>query len=47
MSAICARLRFVNLGWQYTGTDKPMTLTNGYGDWNESFATYREGSALH
>ncbi|HEX4687749.1 MAG TPA: Ig-like domain-containing protein [Nocardioides sp.] len=32
---------------QYTGTDKPMTLTNGYGDWNESFATYRQGSALH
>jgi lipoprotein-anchoring transpeptidase ErfK/SrfK len=31
---------------QYTGTTKPMTLTNGYGDWNESFATYREGSAL-
>jgi lipoprotein-anchoring transpeptidase ErfK/SrfK len=32
---------------QYTGTDKPMTLTNGYGDWNESFSTYRQGSALH
>jgi lipoprotein-anchoring transpeptidase ErfK/SrfK len=31
---------------EYTGTDKPMTLTNGYGDWNESFATYRQGSAL-
>jgi lipoprotein-anchoring transpeptidase ErfK/SrfK len=31
----------------YTGTNKPMTLTNGYGDWNESFAQYREGSALH
>ena len=31
---------------EYTGTDKPMTLTNGYGDWNESFATYRAGSAL-
>ena len=24
---------------EYTGTDKPMTLTNGYGDWNESFPT--------
>jgi hypothetical protein len=23
-----------------------MTLTNGYGDWNESFAEYRQGSAL-
>jgi hypothetical protein len=24
-----------------------MTLTNGYGDWNESFADYAKGSALH
>jgi hypothetical protein len=32
---------------EYTGTDKPMTLTNGYGDWNESFAQYQQGSALH
>jgi lipoprotein-anchoring transpeptidase ErfK/SrfK len=32
---------------EYTGTDKLMTLTNGYGDWNESFSTYRQGSALH
>jgi len=31
---------------QYTGTDKPMTLTNGYGDWNEPFSVYRQGSAL-
>jgi lipoprotein-anchoring transpeptidase ErfK/SrfK len=31
---------------EYTGTDRPMTLTNGYGDWNESFAQYRQGSAL-
>ena len=31
---------------EYTGTDKPMTLTNGYGDWNESFPEYRSGSAL-
>ena len=31
---------------QYTGTDRPMTLTNGYGDWNESFSQWREGSAL-
>lgn len=30
----------------YTGTDKPMTLTNGFGDWNESFADYKQGSAL-
>ncbi|MCW2782235.1 MAG: ErfK/YbiS/YcfS/YnhG family protein [Marmoricola sp.] len=32
---------------EYTGSDKYMTLTNGYGDWNESFATYAQGSALH
>jgi lipoprotein-anchoring transpeptidase ErfK/SrfK len=31
----------------YTGSDKPMTLDNGYGDWNESFAVYKQGSALH
>ncbi len=31
----------------YTGTNKPMTLTNGYGDWNEPFKTYATGSALH
>ena len=31
---------------EYTGTDKPMTLTNGYGDWNESFKQYQQGSAL-
>lgn len=31
---------------EYTGTDRPMTLTNGYGDWNESFPQYRQGSAL-
>ena len=31
---------------QYTGTSKAMTLTNGFGDWNTSFAQYRQGSAL-
>ena len=31
---------------EYTGTDRPMTLDNGYGDWNESFAQYKQGSAL-
>lgn len=30
----------------YTGTDRPMTLDNGYGDWNASFPEYRRGSAL-
>ena len=31
---------------QYTGTDRPMTLTNGYGDWNDSFSQWKAGSAL-
>lgn len=31
---------------EYTGSDKPMTLTNGYGDWNESYKQYEAGSAL-
>jgi len=31
---------------EYTGTGRPMSLTNGYGDWNVSFADYRQGSAL-
>ncbi len=31
---------------EYTGTDVGMTLTNGYGDWNESFSEYSKASAL-
>jgi lipoprotein-anchoring transpeptidase ErfK/SrfK len=31
---------------EYTGTDRPMEFTNGYGDWNASFADYSAGSAL-
>jgi len=31
---------------EYTGTSRPMEFSNGYGDWNESFADYQEGSAL-
>jgi lipoprotein-anchoring transpeptidase ErfK/SrfK len=31
---------------EYTGTDRQMTLDNGYGDWNESFKEYKKGSAL-
>jgi lipoprotein-anchoring transpeptidase ErfK/SrfK len=31
---------------EYTGTDRPMTFDNGYGDWNESFSTFQQGSAL-
>ncbi|MFT4288093.1 Ig-like domain-containing protein [Nocardioides sp.] len=30
----------------YTGTNRPMDLTNGYGDWNESYADWQAGSAL-
>jgi lipoprotein-anchoring transpeptidase ErfK/SrfK len=30
----------------YTGTDRPMTLDNGYGDWNESYAAYKAESAV-
>jgi lipoprotein-anchoring transpeptidase ErfK/SrfK len=29
---------------EYTGTARHMTLDNGYGDWNEPFATYARGS---
>jgi lipoprotein-anchoring transpeptidase ErfK/SrfK len=53
----CTGMSTENAGWlyamsrrgdvvEYTGTDRPMTLDNGYGDWNESFADYRSGSAL-
>ena len=31
---------------EYVGTERPMTLDNGYGDWNASFADWRAGSAL-
>ncbi len=31
---------------EYTGTDRPMTLTNGWGDWNASYASWKAGSAL-
>jgi lipoprotein-anchoring transpeptidase ErfK/SrfK len=54
----CTGMSTSNAGWLYhmsrrgdvvvtTGTDRQMTLTNGYGDWNEPFATYAKGSALH
>jgi lipoprotein-anchoring transpeptidase ErfK/SrfK len=53
----CTGLSTADAGWlynmskrgdvvEYTGTDRPMTLTNGYGDWNASFEDYRSGSAL-
>lgn len=31
---------------EYTGTDRPMTLENGYGDWNLSYQEWKQGSAL-
>ncbi|HEU4514032.1 MAG TPA: Ig-like domain-containing protein [Nocardioidaceae bacterium] len=31
---------------EVTGSDRQMTLYNGYGDWNASFQEYAEGSAL-
>ncbi|WP_243060359.1 Ig-like domain-containing protein [Nocardioides sp. SR21] len=53
----CTGMSTENAGWlyamsrrgdvvEYTGSDKPMTLDNGYGDWNESYAKYAQGSAL-
>jgi lipoprotein-anchoring transpeptidase ErfK/SrfK len=31
---------------EVTGSSKPMTLTNGYGDWNLDYADWADGSAL-
>jgi lipoprotein-anchoring transpeptidase ErfK/SrfK len=53
----CVGMSTENAAWLYgltkrgdvvdvTGTERHMTLDNGYGDWNESFADYRTGSAL-
>jgi lipoprotein-anchoring transpeptidase ErfK/SrfK len=53
----CTGMSTSNAGWLYhmsrrgdvvvtTGTTRQMTLTNGYGDWNEPFAQYKQGSAL-
>ena len=50
----CTGLSTANAGWlfnqamvgdpvEYVGSDKPMTLTNGYGDWNESWADWVKG----
>ncbi len=30
----------------YTGTNRPMTLDNGYGDWNLPYSQWKQGSAL-
>jgi lipoprotein-anchoring transpeptidase ErfK/SrfK len=53
----CTGLSTANAGWlyqnsligdpvEYSGTDRMMTLENGYGDWNLPFPQYKEGSAL-
>jgi lipoprotein-anchoring transpeptidase ErfK/SrfK len=54
----CTGMSTANAGWlydhsqigdvvEYTGSSKMMTLDNGYGDWNDSFKAYAQGSALH
>lgn len=53
----CTGLSTANAGWlydntivgdvvEYVGSNRGMTLTNGLGDWNTSFANYQAGSAL-
>lgn len=53
----CTGMSTANAAWLYhlslpgdvveeTGTDRPMEFTNGYGDWNMSWADYQKGSAL-
>ncbi len=50
----CTGMSTANAGWlydhsqigdvvEYTGSSVHMTLDNGYGDWNESFAPVRPG----
>ncbi|CAA9362516.1 MAG: putative lipoprotein [uncultured Nocardioidaceae bacterium] len=53
----CVGMSTEDAGWLYSitkrgdvvdvvGSDRPMEATNGYGDWNVSWADYRAGSAL-
>jgi lipoprotein-anchoring transpeptidase ErfK/SrfK len=53
----CTGMSTANAGWlyehsmigdvvEYTGSDRPMTLANGIGDWNLPFNEYAAGSAL-
>ena len=53
----CTGMSTADAGWlyamsrrgdvvEYTGTDRPMTLDNGYGDWNLPFSEWKSGSAL-
>jgi lipoprotein-anchoring transpeptidase ErfK/SrfK len=51
----CTGMSLANAGWlfensiigdpvEYTGTTRPMTLDNGYGDWNLPFSQYAAAS---
>ncbi|MBD3926970.1 L,D-transpeptidase family protein [Nocardioides cavernae] len=53
----CTGMSTADAGWlyamtrrgdvvEYTGTDRQMTLENGYGDWNLAPAAWKQGSAL-
>lgn len=53
----CTGMSTADAGWLYnktiigdpmefTGSDRPMTLSNGLGDWNLPFAEYAKGSSL-
>jgi hypothetical protein len=53
----CTGMSTANAGWlydhsmigdvvEYTGSDRPMTIDNGIGDWNLPFSQYAAGSAL-
>ena len=53
----CTGMSTADAGWlyamsrrgdvvEYTGTDRPMTLENGYGDWNLALRRLEAGSAL-
>ncbi len=53
----CTGMSTADAGWlyamsrrgdvvEYTGTDRQMTLSNGYGDWNLAPADWKAGSAL-
>ncbi len=53
----CTGMSTADAGWlyehskvgdviEYTGSDRQMTLDNGFGDWNMPFREYRAGSAL-
>ena len=54
----CTGISTANADWLYHltlvgdvvdeyGTNRPMEVSNGYGDWNVSFKDYKKGSALH